>query len=419
MIHYITTDGVGNATVANELQQLGKQKVPFVLHAMRRPRSLFHAAHAVSELRDRTHYLYPLPPLKSLLSFVLGPVLFGRKFFQVGWNALTGRRENLRGRVASLAHFFVACHWARKLRHEDVDHIHSQWAHSCATIGMYGAWLAGRSFSFTGHACDLFRDRVALCDKIDRAEFIVCISEFHREFYIKQGADPCKLVLVYCGIDPQRFSRQSVERESSVVRINSVSRLVEKKGYSYLIEACQLLHKRGVDFRCVIGGSGPLERSLRDQVQRLGLGDHIDVTGQTVTQEELSTFLSNADIFCLPCVWAADQDVDGLPQTLMEAMSCETPVVSTHLVGIPDLVVDEETGLLVEPENAEQLATALMRLCSDSELRKRLAVAGRALVVQKFNIHTCLQPLVERFRSKLQADAVEAPASDVEPSPAR
>ncbi len=79
------------------------------------------------------------------------------------------------------------------MRSEDVKLIHSQWIHSGGTLAMYGAWLLGVPFSFTGHAADLFRDRSALEDKIKRAEFIVCISNFHREFYLEHGADPNRL----------------------------------------------------------------------------------------------------------------------------------------------------------------------------------------------------------------------------------
>ena len=139
-----------------------------------------------------------------------------------------------------------------------IDAIHAQWAHSCGTIGMYGAWLLGVPFSFTGHATDLFRDRVALHDKIRRAEFIICISSFHREFYKKHGARDEQLHLAYCGIDVSDFAPSpSPNRCGERLRILSSGRLVEKKGFPYLIDACRLLADRGVPFECVIAGSGP------------------------------------------------------------------------------------------------------------------------------------------------------------------
>lgn len=93
--------------------------------------------------------------------------------------------------------------------------------------------------------------------------------------------------------------------------------------------------------------------------------------------------------------------MEGLPQLLMEAMACGLPVVSTRIVGIPDLVIDGETGLLVEPRDADELADALQRLLGDPALAERLAVAGRGHVLEDFDIETCLEPLIREFRARL------------------
>jgi glycosyltransferase involved in cell wall biosynthesis len=112
--------------------------------------------------------------------------------------------------------------------------------------------------------------------------------------------------------------------------------------------------------------------------------------------------MENGDIYCLPCVWASDNDVDGLPQMLMEAMACGLPAVSTTLVGIPDLVIDGKTGLLVPPEDAVALADALQRLAGDPDLARRLAEAGRAHVISEFELATCLEPLLDQYRKRLE-----------------
>jgi len=210
------------------------------------------------------------------------------------------------------------------------------------------------------------------------------------------------LIVAYCGIDVSHFqpNGRQVQAESSV-RILSSGRLVEKKGFRYLIEACRLLSDRGERYECVIGGSGPLEEALRKQVSDLGLSDRITVTGEPLTQEQLPKFMRSGDIYCLPCVWASDGDADGLPQMLMEAMACGLPVISTPVTGIPDLVIDGETGLLVQSKNAEQLADALYTLLRDRQLRQRLAHQGRAFVTEQFNIKTSLDPLVGKFRTAL------------------
>lgn len=138
-----------------------------------------------------------------------------------------------------------------------------------------------------------------------------------------------------------------------------------------------------------------------DHVNRLQLADCITITGKAIHQEDIPQFMHSGDVFCLPCVWASDGDVDGLPQMLMEAMACGLPVVSTRLVGIPDLVIDEQTGLIVEPNDANELAKALLRLDRDDELWRRLAAAGREYVLENFDIRNGLSPLLDLYRRKL------------------
>ena len=418
MIHYITGNGIGNAWVANELSGLTRAGVPFVLHTMRQPDSTYHLSEWANRISRETRAIYPLPALRMVVSVLLAPLLFRGRFFSGLFNALFGRREHMRARIAALSHFFAACHWARCLRRDDVSHIHSQWIHSNGTIGFYGARLLGCSFSFTAHACDMFRDRVALLDKIDAAEFIVCISEFHRDFFIKHGADPEKLVIVYCGIDPTVFTPTPLEPIAGrPMRIRSSGRLVEKKGFAELIDACRVLADRGEEFECVIGGSGPLESELRAKIEAAGLSDRIELTGEALKQEEITPFVHACDMYVLPCVWASDDDVDGLPQMLMEAMASGRPVISTRLVGIPDLVIDGETGLLVAPNDVEALADAIVRMRDDEALRNRLAEAGLAIVHDKFNLGDCLEPLLDQYRRKLGMPVThEAQASPADPA---
>jgi glycosyltransferase involved in cell wall biosynthesis len=177
--------------------------------------------------------------------------------------------------------------------------------------------------------------------------------------------------------------------------------LVEKKGFSYLVDACRILADRGEKFECVIGGSGELELELRAQVERLGLADKVIVTGKALQQEKIIEFMHDGDVYVLPCVWASDDDVDGLPQMLMEAMACGLPAISTRLVGIPDLIRHEVTGLLVQPNDVVTLADAITRLMHDRTLGAQLADAGRHWVGERFDLKNCLDPLISRYKQKL------------------
>lgn len=406
MIHYMTTIGVGDAWVGNELRIVARDGIPFTLHALKKPEKTFFASDDIAAMNTATQVIYPLSKPKALAATLAGPFRFGGRFFQALGNALFGERENFRNRAVGLWHFAVACHWAAGLRHQTVSHIHSQWIHSGGTVAMYGAWLLDKPFSFTGHAADLFRERAALRDKIRRAAFINCISEFHRQFFLDEGARPEQLQVVYCGIDTTHFSpRRRTRPAGAPFHILSSGRLVEKKGFDVLIEACGLLKARNFDFTCTIGGSGPDEAKLRQAIAEAGLENVITLTGEALKQEDIPTFMETGDVYTLPCVWASDNDVDGLPQMLMEAMACGLPAVSTRLVGIPDLVRHEDTGLLVAPNNAEELADALMRLESDPDLATELAEKGRKHLIETFDINSCLEPLLTRYRAALETSA--------------
>ena len=406
MIHYMTTNGVGDAWVGNELRVVRRHGIPFKIHSLTEPRNSYFSSADIQEMAEETNEIYPLSWTSVLISTLAAVPRFRGAFFAALWNALTGKRESLRIRAVGIWHLMVACHWAGVLKSETVSHIHSQWIHSAGTVAMYGAWLIGRPYSFTGHAADLFRERCALRDKIRRASFIVCISEFHRQFYLDNGARPEQLVVAYCGIDTAHFApNRRVRPEGEPVHILSSGRLVEKKGFHVLIEACVLLRDRGLDFRCTIAGSGPMEAELRSQVLANGLEDLVAITGTALKQEDIPAFMVTGDVYCLPCVWASDNDVDGLPQMLMEAMACGLPAASTRLVGIPDLIRHEETGLLTDSGDAKGLAEALVRLIDDPAFATRLAEAGRDHLVENFDINTCLEPLIKRYTAAMEGNS--------------
>ena len=403
MIHYMTTIGVGDAWVGNELRVVKRNGLPFTLHALNAPTKTFFSSEDIAEMARATNVLYPAPKAQVIWDVLAAPFWFRGRFFTALWNALTGPRENFKVRFTALWHFFLACHWAASLRDQEVHHIHSQWIHSGGTVAMYGSWLLDKSFSFTGHAADLFRNRAALHDKIKRADFIVCISEFHREFFLENGARAEQLIVVYCGIDTTHFTlRRRTRPAGEPFHILSSGRLVGKKGFDILIEACGILKERGFAFHCTIGGSGPDEALLRTQITSLGLDGEITLTGEAIKQEGIPDFMGQGDVYTLPCVWAKDNDVDGLPQMLMEAIACGLPAVSTRLVGIPDLVRHENTGLLVDPQDATGLADALTRLEENPDLAARLAQAGHDHLIENFDIQHCLEPLLNKYRVALE-----------------
>jgi glycosyltransferase involved in cell wall biosynthesis len=398
---YIGVDVLNNATVCNEAVGLIGAGIPLdIVSVYRFDRPTYYQQSSLADLGDRVHALYPLSWMATAWALFCAPWVFGIHFWTTLAKMIASPAEGWRQRARLAGHFIPAVCLAMYWRKKRIGHIHAHWAHTATTIAMHAAGLLGIGFSFTGHANDLFVHRVALVAKLRRARFVVCISEFHRRFYLALGADPSRLQVVYCGIDTDRF--QPRENLSDAIawrrpRILGVGRLVEKKGFHHLIAACATLRDRGLNCECVIAGSGPEEVSLRQLVNRLDLADRVTITGRAVLQEDLESLLQSAAVFALPCVKDRDGDMDGLPQVLIEAMACGVPSVSTVLVGIPDLIRDGWNGLLVPAEEVLPLADALEQLIINPEWATSLGTRGMEWARLHFDRSEAIRRLREHF----------------------
>jgi hypothetical protein len=178
------------------------------------------------------------------------------------------------------------------------------------------------------------------------------------------------------------------------IEILSVGRLVAFKGFEYLIEACEQLRQRSIPFHCEIIGDGPLRETLKNQIAELRLGERVTLAG-ALPQDCVLEKLRRCDIFALASTTDPNGASDIFPTVILEAMASARPVVSTVLAGIPESVVDKETGLLVPAGESWLFADALEMLCRDAELRSRYGGAGRERVDQHFQVEITVRPLVE------------------------
>jgi glycosyltransferase involved in cell wall biosynthesis len=207
---------------------------------------------------------------------------------------------------------------------------------------------------------------------------------------------------IYHGLDLARFAPPAVVTEPEVPVILAVGRFVEKKGFPYLVEACRLLKARGHAFRCRIIGQRDEQSELVKRLIAEGqLTDTVQIQGG-VTQEELRDIYAAATIFALPCLIVDSGDRDGIPNVLAEAMATALPVVSTHISGIPEIVVDGVNGLLVPEKDAVALADAMERLLLDSALRQRLGQAARTTITEIFDSWQTTTVLRDLFRTQRQ-----------------
>ncbi|MFL6499798.1 MAG: glycosyltransferase family 4 protein [Candidatus Udaeobacter sp.] len=321
-----------------------------------------------------------------------------------------------------------ALYFAKFFDRSGVDHVHGHFANRAAHTALFLKEISGIPFSVTAHGQDFMKDLGSddlLRDICAAAEFVAAETDYSRDLLRQRCPDSAgKIHRVYNGIDLERFpaprnkaarahrDEQAVVAPYHLPRIVSVGRLVAFKGFDDLIEACAELARRRIDFVCDIIGDGPLRETLQAKIERLDLSSRVNLLG-SVSQDAVLEKLHAADIFALASTADAQRATDVFPTVILEAMASARPVVSTRLAGIPELVIDGETGLLAPPGDYKALAHALEQLLADPELRLRFGHAGRARIEQHFRIEQTVAPLLEM----LERSCSHRPAGDLSVSP--
>lgn len=336
--------------------------------------------------------------LDAACEFVCHPVRGLATMWQSKFDALfaTGYSLVRRGKIVWQACAALAL--ARRVRSSGVTHIHAHMAHVPTTIAMYCAKQLGTGFSFTGHAADLFPQRTLLEAKLQRADFVACISHWHRRFYqqLVPGLSDQQLPIVRCGVTLATGESQTEEQPPVVM---AVGRLIPKKGFQTLVKAMGILRQKYTEpVQCHIIGDGPEGEILSALIDELGLKDMVKLLGAK-SNLEIREILPKATMFVLPCqIDPGAGDRDGIPVALMEAMASHLCVVTGRLEPIDELVRDGDTGLLVEPGNQVELAAAMQSLLRDDDRRTQLASQGRDWVQQEFSEHTNVARLLAAFK---------------------
>jgi len=367
--------------VLNELLGLQERGVPLVVFSLLRPNDpRFH-----EDLSRLKAPVYFLPDL-----FDLGKIL--RHHRRLRESIGVSYRKTLlytlsRRKRALLWRFLQAGFLANEARRLHVRHFHAQFANSPTTVAHLASRLTGIPFSFTAHAMDIYKHRVnrsALTRKVRDARFVVTVSDYNKTFMDRLTHAPeGRILRIYNGIDIERYSPNG-QPSPEPFRILCVARFVEKKGIPTLVEACRILRDEGVDFHCDIVGKGRLRPFLRDRIKQAGLGDHVVLHGAK-SQLEVLEFYHSAHLYVLPCRVGEDGNREGLPVSIVEALACGLPVVSTPITGIPEAVRDGENGFLIPPDDPEELARVLRRIVEDRMLYDSLRSRAREPVATLFD----------------------------------
>lgn len=224
-------------------------------------------------------------------------------------------------------------------------------------------------------------------DLFEQADVLLPISDLWHRRLIELGAPPKKIHTVRLGIDCGAFSfRERLKPHGETLRFITVGRMMEKKGHRYALEAFIALATRrpDIDIRLDVIGSGPLFDDMKAIADCSGLGDKLVLHG-SLQHDEVRGLLGSAHVFVLPSVTAANGDMEGIPVAIMEAMAMGLAVISTHHSGIPELVADGSSGLLVPERDIEALSAAMEYLTDHPDRIVPMGRAGRQIIEDSYD----------------------------------
>jgi glycosyltransferase involved in cell wall biosynthesis len=330
---------------------------------------------------------------------------------------------------------FISSLWAllKLTREVKFDIMHAHWVIPNGPVVALVARLRRLPLVISMHGSDVFvAEQSKLFSSVARwcfrrASAITAPSEDLVQRAIALGAPPSRCHLVPYGVDPGQFTRINdagpiLKKELGLPKdslvVFAVGRMVYKKGFEYLIRAVPAVLREHPNARIVIAGGGDLEPRLVSLVKQLGVEKSVIMPGW-VQRDKMPLYFSGCDLFVLPSVVDQQGNVDGLPNTLLEAMASARPVVATSVAGVPLAVKDGDNGLLVPEKQPGELSSAINLLLRAPELRAQYGEAGRRRVENELNWETTARTFDRLYenamgRRKRQRNRGDSTGSKVE-----
>ena len=367
--------------IQREIAALRRAGLRIETISVRRPALREQGTAEQEQERRQTHYLLPCPPWE-LAAAHLG-LLFRSpgRYWRAVRLALTVRSPGWRALVYQFFYFAEAGMVAARMRQQGLSHLHNHAPDSSGYVAMLAAELAGLTYSMTIHGFGILSEpaRWRLKEKIERALFTICISQYARSQAMLWSQRSCwpSLHVVHCGIEPE--SAPPRQHEGVGRRLLFVGRFDHVKGLPLLLEAFAILTARDAHLHLDLIGDGPERADLEAMAEELGLKERVTFHGYH-SQAELRRDYAAADLFVLTSF------VEGIPVVLIEAMAQGVPVLAPRITGIPELVEDGVSGMLYTPGDVDELAAKAELLLNDADLRNRCVEAGRQTVARQFNL---------------------------------
>ncbi len=382
--------------ILNEILELESCGVEVVIFSLKKPNEgRFHPQ--LSKLKAQVIYLDELD-VKKWANWIQSewPVLSPNS--QEIWKLLNEAFDH--NDISRIDWIWASAWLAAQTQKLGLSHLHAHFATLPSTYAYFAHRISGIPFSFTAHAKDIFvydTEEHFLREKAQAASFVVTVTNFNLRYLQEKLPllDKHKIRVIYNGINVEYFGQIGSPRRVPNL-ILSVGRLVAKKGFNILLDACRLLKHRGVSFRCLIVGEGNELENLTIQRENLGLTQDVIFAGPK-NLDEVRDLMQSASIFCLPCVIAPDNNVDALPTVLLEALASGLPAISTAVSGIPEIIDTEVDGILVAPDDAEALSREMERLLTSADLQKKFGTNGRKKAAERFNLHKNVDALLKEY----------------------
>ncbi|MEL6468673.1 MAG: glycosyltransferase family 4 protein [Cyanobacteria bacterium J06623_4] len=367
--------------IQREVKGLRSHGVEVHTFAVRRPSDDHIVGPEQASERSQTFYILP-PKLLGLLKAHIS-LLFGSpgRYAKAIALALKTRQPDIKGLLYQLFYFLEAGALAAQMRNRQLSHLHNHFGNTSCSVAMLAAALGGFSYSFMLHGPAIFFEprRWHLGEKIKRASFVTCISQYCRSQAMVFAPYETweRLHIVHCGVTPKQFS--PVTHQGTGRRLLFVGRLAAVKGLPMLLESIRRLKESVPNILLTVVGDGPDRDLLESLTDQLDLSAQVKFVGYQ-SQSSVRQYLQETDVFVLPSF------AEGVPVVLMEAMMSGVPVVATQIAGVSELVEDGVSGFLVPPSNVSELCDRIQTLLSDGDLRARFGEQGMAKVREQFDI---------------------------------
>jgi colanic acid/amylovoran biosynthesis glycosyltransferase len=353
-------------------------------------------------LRKTHYYRIPQNTIFRIFKALLFIIKYGPRHYNVICRSLNVLKYGKPALSLTLLFMSIAL-----LERGPFEIIHSQFG----TLGMFGVALKQILSSNCRVVTSIRGSDVTVHIKKDprlyhvlfeEGDLFLPVCEFLRERLIQEGCEEKKIVVHHSGIDCSKFDYIQRERDpGDPIKVLTIARLIEKKGVAFAIDAVSRLLSKGEKIEYRVVGDGILREDLQQFVDTMRIGRQVKLLGWK-THEEVKRLLEESHVLVAPSLTSESGDQEGIPNAIKEGMASGLPVISTLHSGIPELVTDRVSGLLVPEKNAASLAEALAYLINHPEICNEMGRAGRMQVEQGFDTHSLNRKLEELYRGLMQ-----------------